>query len=211
VERELACDDRVLHSTGARKTYATCLTRLAEFSMLRRSFSLVLGAWERQSELMRRVRRILRRPQEPMNGRQAMILTGSLIVSFLAGAIVLARSPQLISFAPPAQTAALTGSLPAMSPNRMYRQEFDGSPRLVKAVMPEGQPRTPYATNHRRITAAKHNVKRVQALRNQQAWVVLTDWEGAEPPPRLVIAVSQDRRSSYAAVAIANGWLIVQI
>jgi beta-lactamase regulating signal transducer with metallopeptidase domain len=211
VERELACDDRVLHSTGARKTYATCLTRLAEFSMLRRSFSLVLGAWERQSELVRRVHRILQQPHEPMNGRQAIILTSSLIVSFLAGAIVLARSPQVVSFAPVAPSTALGRSIPAMSPNQMYLQEFDGSPSLVKAVMPEGHPQIPYATNHRRITAAKHNVKRDQVLRNQQAWVVLTDWEGAEPPPRLVIAVSQDRRSSYAAVAIANGWLIVQI
>jgi beta-lactamase regulating signal transducer with metallopeptidase domain len=211
VERELACDDRVLYSTGARKNYATCLTRLAEFSMLRRNFSLVLGAWERQSELVRRVHRILRRPHEQMSGRQAIILTGSLIVSFSAGAIVLARSPQLISFTPTAQTAALTLSLPSMDPNQGYRREFAGSPRLVKAVTPEGQPRIPFATNHRRITAAKQNVKRDQVLRNQQAWVVLTDWEGAEQNPRLVIAVSQDRRSSYAAVAIANGWLIVQI
>ena len=93
----------------------------------------------------------------------------------------------------------------------MYRPEFDGSPRLVKTVMPLGQPQTQNATNHRRITASKQSVTRNQVLRNQQAWVVLTDWEGAEPPPQLVIAVSQDRRSSYAAVAIANGWLIVQM
>ena len=210
-ERELACDDRVLNLTGARKAYATCLTRLAEFSMLRRSFSLVLGAWERKSELVRRVHRILRRSDQPMHGRQAKVLTGSLILSALAGAIVLASSPQLVSFAPLAQSAALTSSLPAMNPHQMFRQELDGSPRLVKAVMPQGQIQTPYATNHRRITAAKHDVKRDQVLRNQQTWVVLADWEGAEPPPRLVIAVSQDRRSSYAAVAIANGWLIVQI
>ena len=210
-ERELACDDRVLYSTGARKAYAICLTRLAEFSMLRSSFSLVLGAWERQSELVRRVHRILRRPEKSMRGKQATLLTGSLILSVLAGAIVLVRSPHLVSFAPLAQSAALTGSLPAMSPRQMYRQEFGGSPRLVKAVMPERPPQAPYDTNHRRITAAKHSVKRDRVLRNQQAWVVLTDWEGAEPPPRLVIAVSQDHRNSYAAVSIANGWLIVQI
>jgi beta-lactamase regulating signal transducer with metallopeptidase domain len=210
-ERELACDDRVLNSTGARKAYAICLTRLAEFSMLRRSFSLVLGAWERQSELMRRVHRILRRPDESVHGRQAKVLTGSLILGVLAGAIVLARSPQLVSFAPLAQSAALTSSLPAMSPRQMCRQEFGGSPRLVKAVMPRGQIQTPYTANHRRIFAARHSMRPNQVLRNQQAWVVLTDWEDSEPSPRMVIAVSQDRRSSYAAVTIANGWLIVQI
>jgi len=39
----------------------------------------------------------------------------------------------------------------------------------------------------------------------------LTEWDDDAPPPRVVIAVDRDHRSSYAAVAIANGWLIVQI
>ena len=38
-ERELACDDRVLRSSAGRKAYALCLTHLAEYSILRRSFS----------------------------------------------------------------------------------------------------------------------------------------------------------------------------
>ena len=63
-ERELACDDRVLRSNAAPKAYAVCLTRLAEFSMVHNRVSLVLGAWERQSELVRRVHRLLRRPAE---------------------------------------------------------------------------------------------------------------------------------------------------
>ena len=61
-ERELACDDRVLRSSAGRKAYAMCLTHLAEYSMLQRSFTLVLGAWERRPELVRRVQRILRQP-----------------------------------------------------------------------------------------------------------------------------------------------------
>ena len=41
---------------------------------------------------------------------------------------------------------------------------------------------------------------------------MLTEWNDTEPPPRLVFAVvARNRSSSYAAVAIANGWLIVQI
>ena len=79
-ERELACDDRVLRSSGAAKAYAICLTRLAEFSMIQRSLSLALGAWERQSELVRRVHRLLRRPTESMGDRQAQFLTAGLIL-----------------------------------------------------------------------------------------------------------------------------------
>ena len=35
----------------------------------------------------------------------------------------------------------------------------------------------------------------------------MTEWEVNGPPPRLIFAVAEDRRSSYAAVAVANGWL----
>jgi len=59
LERELACDDRVLRTTGARKAYAVCLASLAEHTLVRRGVSLALGAWERRPELVRRVHRIL--------------------------------------------------------------------------------------------------------------------------------------------------------
>lgn len=70
-ERELACDDGVLRAyaeathgtTNGAKAYATCLANLAEASLLRRGLSLALGIWHRQSELTRRVHRILRNPR----------------------------------------------------------------------------------------------------------------------------------------------------
>ncbi|MFZ0395500.1 MAG: M56 family metallopeptidase, partial [Terracidiphilus sp.] len=49
-ERELACDDRVLDAGSGRKAYALCLARLAEHSLVRRGFGLVLGAWEHRPE-----------------------------------------------------------------------------------------------------------------------------------------------------------------
>jgi len=73
LERELACDDRVLRATGARKAYAACLANLAEHSLVRRGVSLALGAWERRPELVRRVHRILARPQGQMaHGRAGL-------------------------------------------------------------------------------------------------------------------------------------------
>jgi len=42
-------------------------------------------------------------------------------------------------------------------------------------------------------------------------FIVLTEWEVNAPPPRLTITFAADHRSSYAAIAVANGWLIVQI
>jgi len=39
---------------------------------------------------------------------------------------------------------------------------------------------------------------------------VLTEWRSTTAP-EMVIAVARQPRSSFAAVEIANGWLIVQI
>jgi beta-lactamase regulating signal transducer with metallopeptidase domain len=213
-EREIACDDRVLNFTGARKSYAVCLTRLAEYSMLRRSLSLVLGAWERQSELAHRVHRILRQPGSSMSARQATVLTGGLVLAVLAGAIGLAHSPQLVSFTPLGEPSTAQASL---MPAADFRQaSFRGSatsPTLVKAVVEQRSLEPVHVANHRSaVSAAKRNViRRPAPAPVRQQWFVLTQWNESEPPPRLVIAVDEYQRPSYAAIAVANGWLIVQI
>jgi len=209
-ERELACDDRVLRSNGARKAYAICLTHLAEYSMIRSSLSLVLGAWERQSELVRRVHRLLRRPHETMTARQTALVTGSLIAGVLGGAIFLARSPQLVSFAPRAQSAVQARATQPASLHEVNFRQSEGVPVLVKAVMPERTISTRPAAKPARSIAAKQNMKR-RTMQAQQQWVVLTDWSDTDAPPQVVFAVDRMNRKAYAAVQMANGWLIVQI
>ncbi|MBB6142366.1 beta-lactamase regulating signal transducer with metallopeptidase domain [Silvibacterium bohemicum] len=229
-ERELACDDRVLHLTRARKAYATCLVNLAEHSMLRRSASLVLGAWERQSELGRRVRRILRGPESVMGRRQMRLVTSALLLGMMTGAFTLAREPQLISFAPrpalPMEASIMPAAryvpasfrttmpalkmvdtvfhLPAASPDKQpVKPAIAPKPRLRKAV------RTIPAN---RITLADISERRALSSRMPQraAVLVLTDWTGVPLPPRLGLVVSDDIYS-YAAVPTPNGWLIVQL
>jgi len=209
-ERELACDDRVLRSGGARKAYALCLTRLAEYSMLRRSLSLVLGAWERKPELVRRVHRVLQRPRESMGGGQAALVAASLLLGVLGGAITLARSPQLVSFTPLAQARMQARSVQSANSGETDLRQFGGSPKLVKAVMPERPVLSAYSAKPVRSNVRKRSVRRNYA-QSEQAWVVLTAWSDTETPPHLVFAVAQKNRTSYAAVPIANGWLIVQI
>ena len=63
-EREMACDEGVVRITNAPRAYATCLANLAERGLERRAESLSLGAWQRRSELVRRVHRILLRSAE---------------------------------------------------------------------------------------------------------------------------------------------------
>jgi hypothetical protein len=123
-ERELACDEHVLRTTGAPKAYAACLASLAEHRLGRRSsLALALGALGRESELGRRVGRILRRG-EMMRPAHARLVLGGAMLTLLTAAAGLDRCPQLVGFAEPAVNVAgfdhATGDLRA--PRYGYQQ-----------------------------------------------------------------------------------------
>jgi BlaR1 peptidase M56 len=221
-ERELACDDSVLQHTSRRKAYAICLTHLAEYAMLRRSFSLVLGAWERQSELVRRVHRILRRPKYSMKRRQTMVLTGSLMAGVLAGGVALARIPQLVSFVPREDGAARAGvsaivDSPGLSRSAMNRAQtgMQAGAQLVKAVMPDQAVQSRLEAKPTRKNAVMRSARK-NVVPAQQAWIVMTEWSETEEAPQLILTVARTSRStgdgrSYAAVPTPNGWIFVEI
>lgn len=240
-ERELACDDRVIHSAAGRKAYALCLTHLAEFSLLRRSFSLVLGAFERRSELVRRIHRILQQPGRTMSRKAAYLTTGGLLTGALGCALVLANCPQLITFTPAAgagRQASQSATTAVLDPQAVSHV-LGGTPQLVKATVPSpsaGVPTT--APAHRAVlhrkpqrpapslvasaaTAQEQNI--APHLGTQSATVIFTEFRSAEQAPRVVLAVSADRRAGalpakpvaiparYAVVRLPDGWLIIQI
>jgi beta-lactamase regulating signal transducer with metallopeptidase domain len=210
-ERELACDDHVLRTSASRKAYAICLTRLAEYSIVSRGLSLVLGAWERHSELARRIRRILLRPAKSMRGLPATIASVALVLAALTSGILLARTPQLVSFVPLARSAWRTTPIQSALSAEMNFRELGARPQFVKAVMPQRPVRSTNRSRQVGASTVRHDVRRNPAPR-QQVWVVLTEWRyTAAAPPPVVLAVARQHRTSYAAVQIANGWLIVQI
>jgi len=116
-ERELACDERVLNElrtrAGASIGYASSLTTLAEHSLrhrgLVRNLALALGALGRESELGRRVARILR-PATRMKPLHVRLATGAAIAALLFTTTQLEHSPQLISFTSPESRAQLASS-----------------------------------------------------------------------------------------------------
>lgn len=235
-ERELACDDRVIQSSAGRKAYAMCLTRLAEFSLLRRSYSLVLGLWERRPELIRRVQRIIQQPVRSMGRRPAMFATGSVLAGALGCAVALAHSPQLVSFFPEQHRVLRT----SLDPHEVARA-LGGTPQLVKATMPARTLQPVLAPG--RKNAVAHPIRRtlVKAARNprpavsriatlkqapaplpaldERQLIVLTEVTTFQAPPRAVLALSRTRRSApvvalpatFAIVPVPDGWLIIQI
>ena len=233
-ERELACDDRVVRSSAGRKAYALCLTRLAELAMLRRSFSLVLGLWDRRPELVRRIQRIVSQPVHSMGRRPAIAATGSVLAGALGCAILLSQSPQLVSFVPVHQRTLRAASL---DPHEVARA-LGGSAHLMKATLPvrtaatlqPASPKTVQAPTHR---AVLKRVKRPVAsqlatlnpapaplpLLERHELVVLTEVTLYQAPPRVVQTMAPARhaappaaiRATYAIVPTPNGWLIIQI
>jgi beta-lactamase regulating signal transducer with metallopeptidase domain len=227
-ERELACDDGVLRLTKAPKAYAMCLTTLAERRLERRALALTLGAWERQSELSRRVYRILRR-SEGMSRMQGRMVATGLMAVLLSGAAGLSRCPQFVSFsrtAAPMSAEAENTSAPSGAGE--YRpvafHPTEGSHEtLLKASMPianrasmqsERTARPQLRRTHRPALQRARKIRRGTA----QQWVVLTSWAGSRDA-RMMMTVSQEQTvsppqvllTSYAAVPTVDGWLVFQL
>lgn len=230
-ERELACDDSVLRSSCGRKAYAICLTHLAEYSMLRHGLGLALGAWERQSELVRRVHRILRRPGQSLNRLQSFALTSALTFAVLACAFGLSLSPKLVIFervgASPTQTLAMQVTKPQEPPTaamlgaKLRSTSAAGHLQLAKAIMsqPEAAASRPsrsmYGTIQtvatRRQAATLRTVRQQVTPVHRRAWMVMTQWTETGAEQHLVWTVSEDSAASFAAIRTANGWVFIQI
>lgn len=228
-ERELACDDDVLRLTRAPKAYASCLTSLAERRLDRRAVSLSLGAWERQSELARRVHRILRRG-EGMGRTQARVVLSVLVLALLGGAAELSRCPRIVSFSSAssfAGVAPLVRGEAQMLPAAEYHpvvSPMQGAAHetLLKAAMPSGQGlRTEVAggqAHHTRTPLLQRTKGRRAPARPVQQWVVLTSWSepaasGVSSVSRMVLTVAGERDflPSYAAVPTDGGWLVIKL
>jgi hypothetical protein len=221
-ERELACDDRVLRSSAGRRAYALCLTHLAEYRMVRRSLALVLGAWERRPELVRRVQRILFEPASALSRKAALAATAGIVAAALGCSIALARSPQLVGFAPP-QTAShieTRGLIPSAIPAAQLR-EHESSARMVNAVMTTKDPASDTVRKIEtdlKVTPAKparktttaHRARKLDPAAKPPQWLVLTDFDETQQPAGVVITVYEFPANSYA-FALANGWIIVRI
>jgi beta-lactamase regulating signal transducer with metallopeptidase domain len=221
VERELACDDGVLRSTGASKAYATCLVNLAEESLMRRGVSLALGAWQRRSELALRVQRILRRPERQMGRQWTKAVVGCALASVLTGATVLTQMPQFVTFAGDnaGQVAATPTFDEVLTPS--MNTGTTAHPTLVNVVMPQRSVRAITSgethSRHRSVRRRKPYMEEISQRREDRtsAPVVFIGWHSSSDTGRMTLVSAEnsqkDSQFIYAAVPVQNGWLIVQL
>lgn len=227
-ERELACDDRVLNSGSGRKAYALCLTHLAEYSLMRRTFSLALGAWERRPELVRRVHRILTQPARTMGRKSALAVCATLIAGALGCTLNLAHAPQFVSFVPSVSTVQQAQALPPLDPAALAGA-LGGTATMVKAVMPHNESlpySVPVKAIHKRRALPQLQPARLASLRtplpdniySDRAVTVMTEWTETRSQDGMTYTVSRQQQICETRVVQAvyvvrtpDGWLIIKI
>jgi beta-lactamase regulating signal transducer with metallopeptidase domain len=220
VERELACDAGVVASTTQPFEYARCLARLAEQRSQYRKLALSLAAWGRQSELGRRVLSLVQ-PANTWSTSHARFATILLILVLAGGSVELARVPHFVTFADSPGTPTPRASVPVTYSQPtvpvVYRETSQPRATLLTAVMrPAGGPESSAARKLRQRALRKGRGVKLRQQPHMVLTAAGTSAQAAENPDsgrvvRAVYVLPDEFSPSYAAVAFANGWLIVQL
>ncbi len=133
LEREMACDDAVLAETGSPRSYAECLTRLAEKSFVQRTAALAQAALGRVRQISVRVRRILD-PQRSFVPTGSLKPAVSLIAVFAMGCGVWSvRASRLIGFDDGTQVQARNASSPRFEQDSVSGFGVKAIPAVVRS------------------------------------------------------------------------------
>jgi beta-lactamase regulating signal transducer with metallopeptidase domain len=143
LDREMACDDRVLAQTGTPRGYAECLAHVAERSFLRRQLALAQAAVGRVRQLTARVAMILD-PDRPRATKLWKPAIPAVIVLAGLSALPASLTPLLVSFSdgtPKTEVSAAqnvsvaqrNGGVSAAPPMAQH-QQFAANSNEVRAI-----------------------------------------------------------------------------
>ncbi len=105
VEREVACDDYVLELTGAVRTYAFCLTKMAEITSWPHQPLAAPGVFTTRKNISIRIERLLRTGRA-VSSSIAPATAGAVAIGLLAGYFVASTLTPEIAFAMPCPPSA---------------------------------------------------------------------------------------------------------
>jgi beta-lactamase regulating signal transducer with metallopeptidase domain len=188
-EREMACDEGVVRQTRAPRAYAACLASLAErgldAKLLRRVEALSLGAWQRRPELAERVYSLLRGKQT-LRPAGRLALAGVLGCGLCAATVGLARCPQLVGFASPADPLSVahveshaTRVVAAASVTKPQTHRVV-TKKLVAPGMDESAPMQVAQADVSPQSSPVGDAVTQEPQHGGQQWVVLTMWRQAD-------------------------------
>lgn len=224
-ERELAVDAAVVAHTNQPLAYASCLTRLAEQRLQRGRLRLALAAWERKSELVRRVH-VLLHHTSAWTRRQSTgaAVSVAAVVLLAAGAIAHApwsvavqvdttavMAPQESASVAPGQFADRAQSHPELRSAQLVQASFHvetTAPAMTHMMrrMATSSPRQggippPHGMHSVHLTEATAVLKRPGSYRKH---AVIVTQGGAR-------FVRAEFRPAYLALPTINGWLLFQL
>ena len=187
IEREMACDDWVVATTGAARPYAACLTHLHEVTRRAPTPQLAAGAISRRKwQLSARVEALLEpgRNSTPRFSRPGWIAAGALIS---AGLIVAART------APPVGVQEIPVATMAMA-----HLSAPLAPEIARVRRDPLRPRSAHLTAPRTMPQQADAVMAAAFI--DAPVVVVREWQVNQAPQYFVITVvffQPPRRRSY--------------
>ena len=226
VQRELACDDAVIASTGEPIAYAICLARLAEQRLQQRGrLRLALAAWERKCELAQRVHALLQQPAR-WTARQSSLASAAAAVLLLGVSAGFARVPGLVRIvyepvaiaATPPVSGALDQIVAAKSvrfanlrgsaPMRMVPASFTAkpAPKVFSKSKAKLKPVARRKANEQSQFSQPHMLRTSAELQPDRV-IKTTDFDNNTT----VQFVTADFSPSYVAVPTASGWLLIEL
>jgi beta-lactamase regulating signal transducer with metallopeptidase domain len=128
LQREMACDDKVIEHTASPRTYAECLARIAEKSFMRRHIALAQAAVSRIRQLSVRVGRIL----DPKHSRSTQswkpAVPGVIVLAMISG-ISVSCAPDLVQVGSETKILAAATKAETNSPVQIVKASAQSSAR----------------------------------------------------------------------------------
>lgn len=191
LEREMACDDRVLAETANPRGYAKCLIGLLEKSVARRGWAMAQAAVHRAREASLRLARILDagRPDTKNVWRPALGFVGAFSLLCLT---VVPRVPQFVAFAP----------------NPRVIQTDEAPPALVSQPQISGAAVIPAALHQRSVSLSP--LKKIPQQHAAAAHFSQHVREQGPAAAQVMARESNDTRARQSDVQAADTLLIIQ-
>ena len=138
IEREVACDDYVLELTGAVRTYAFCLTKMAEMTSWPHQPLAAPGVFTTRKNISIRIERLLRTGRAI--GSSISPATATLVaVGLVAGYLLAFSLTPVVAFAmpcPPAAPAAPAAMAPPSAPSKVETPKMSMTLPQVSLTVP---------------------------------------------------------------------------
>ncbi len=229
VQRELACDAAVVAATTRPIDYAASLARIAERRLRRNTLRLALAAWGRQSELSTRIHALLEQSQR-WSHNQRSLAGGAVAATLCASIFGLAHVPQFVLIEAPTVPVASTSvySQPHLVSPPSSIQNEGASVRFVAASYRAKPAARPLPSVHK---AAARNTKRFQPTYEYAVASVTQASTPLHPSPstfdisnlepltfqsdsaqgETAHTIHASFSSTYVAVPVPNGWLLIRL